>query len=98
MAKRNNTNAQKTLEYLFEIAQRIPGDLGKRKCKEFIEVAQRHQIRLGMFKRIICKRCYTILTPKVASDTYLEKRENGFGVLIKCKNCYKEYFTVNRGK
>ncbi|KAM0680332.1 hypothetical protein GINT2_001387 [Glugoides intestinalis] len=98
MKKKNASHCKITLEYLFEISQKLSGALGRKKCKELVETAHKYQIRLKKIKQLICKICYNVLTPKITCTAALETRECGFGLSVTCNNCSNNTFIVQRKK
>ncbi len=92
MKNKNAKHVQLTMEYQLKMAYLLPEDLQKRKIKEMLQLANKYQIRVGKIKRIICKKCFSILIPKINSETLLEKRDCGFGITIKCNSCQNNNF------
>ncbi|ELA41281.1 uncharacterized protein VICG_01654 [Vittaforma corneae ATCC 50505] len=97
MRQKNTKHIQTSLEYLLKLAQILPNHLGRKKAKDLMQICRKYQIRLGKVKQIICKKCYTVLTPKISSESKLEKRECGFGMSVQCNSCSSSTFTVKRG-
>lgn len=98
MKSRGNKSVNKTLEYLYNISLKLPyQELSSLKCKEFLEISSKNQVKLKKLKRTICFNCKTILVPKVNSSVSYIRKENGFGLQIVCMKCKNEKFIVLRG-
>ncbi len=94
MKQKGNSNLNLNLQFLFEILNKLPKGLSIRKSKEFLALSKKQQIRLGKTKRLLCKKCKILLIPKINSEMAMEKREEGFGLKIKCLNCSFTRFLI----
>lgn len=84
------------LDYLLEIAQKLPQSIASRKVKDFINISRKIQARLGRTKRNICFVCSTVLIPKVNGEFRMEKSAEGFGLSITCSNCNSGRFIISK--
>lgn len=96
MKQKANKIPQLHLQYLFEVAQKLPLELSKRKSIEFLQLSKKLQVRIGKTKRIMCSKCNLILIPKLNCETFMEKRGQGFGLHIKCLKCDESKFIIKK--
>lgn len=96
MKRKNFKNTILSIEYLFKIGQLLSNELGRRKIKELLQLANKNQIRLGKIKHCICKKCFTFLTPKINCKAQIEKSECGLRIVTTCDNCNTTTFKVKR--
>ena len=98
MKTQNNRIPHLTLNFLYKISQKLPKNISIRKSQEFLELAKKHQVRLGKTKRTMCSNCHIILIPKVNCKISMDKKENGFGMNIQCNNCGNSKFIIKKLK
>lgn len=96
--KDNIGGLQQTLAYMAKLILIIPyPELARSKAKELIQLANKKQVGLGKLKQFICKKCSSVLIPGRVSENKMVRTKQGYGLLIRCTNCYLEKFTPIRG-
>lgn len=90
---------ERTLQFMAAAAVITPWPaVAQRKARETIRLAQKKQIKLGMFRRMLCPACSA---PQIAGDTVDFKHAKapcGYGVAATCLVCRRTRFLPMRGR
>ncbi len=98
MKKKNTEQLSVHLNYLYKVASMIPRtDLSRRLCNNLIAISNKNQCKLHKIKKTICKKCSSILIPRITCNAFYSKNESGKYFQAICLNCGNSYFIFVRG-